>query len=66
MRVAFFAVRAFLDELADAGTQRPWLDRMMTRAELDELLSLSKTRIDEDRLSRIGANLASLAARHER
>jgi 2-methylisocitrate lyase-like PEP mutase family enzyme len=39
-----------------AGTapQRPWLDRMMTRAEVDELLGLPALRADEERLLALG------------
>lgn len=37
-RVAAHAVRSFLADLRRSGTQRGWLDRMQTRAELYELL----------------------------
>jgi len=38
LRVAMQATHAFLQMLADDGTQEEWLDMMMTRAELYELL----------------------------
>jgi methylisocitrate lyase len=59
MRVALGVVRTFLGELHEARTQRPWLDRMMTRAEIDELLGLPNIRIDEDRLLGLGAEIAT-------
>jgi 2-methylisocitrate lyase-like PEP mutase family enzyme len=54
MRVALGAVRAFLGDLRRDRTQRPWLDRMMTRAEVDELLGLPALRADEERLLALG------------
>jgi methylisocitrate lyase len=59
MRVALFAVRSFLADLALEQTQQAWLDRMVTRDELDLLLGLSRTREDEQRLADIGARLAN-------
>ncbi len=53
LRVALAAVRSFLGSLAAERTQRPWLDRMMTRAELDELVGLPAIRADEERLERL-------------
>jgi methylisocitrate lyase len=50
MRVALAAARDFLADLAVERTQRPWLERMMTRAELDDLVGLPQIRADEDRL----------------
>lgn len=37
-RVAALQVRAFYDDLLREGVQTPWLDRMLTRAELYELI----------------------------
>jgi len=51
MRVALFAVREFLGDLARVRTQVPWLDRMMTRGEVDALLGLPEIREDEERLA---------------
>ena len=59
MRVALGAVRQFLAELGTERTQRPWLERMMTRAELDELLGLTAIREREDELARAGAEIAA-------
>lgn len=53
MRVALAAVRSFLGDLAAEQTQRPWLDRMMTRAEVDELVGLPAIRADEERLEQL-------------
>jgi 2-methylisocitrate lyase-like PEP mutase family enzyme len=53
LRVALGAVRSFLGDLAAEQTQRPWLDRMMTRAELDELVGLPAIRADEERLEQL-------------
>ena len=53
MRVALAAVRSFLGDLAADQTQRPWLDRMMTRAEVDELVGLPAIRADEERLEQL-------------
>ena len=38
LRVALFAMRAFLAELGRPGAQQAWLSRMMTRQELYELI----------------------------
>lgn len=54
LRVALGAVRTFLGELREARTQRPWLERMMSRADLDELLGLPEVRTEEDRLLGLG------------
>lgn len=51
MRVALASVRDFLGGLAAERTQRPWLDRMMTRAEVDDLVGLPEIRSDEARLA---------------
>lgn len=59
MRVALGAVRAFLGDLRRDRTQRPWLDRMMTRAEVDELLGLPGLREDEERLLALGERAAA-------
>ena len=53
MRVALAAVRSFLGDLAADQTQRRWLDRMMTRAEVDELVGLPAIRADEERLEQL-------------
>jgi methylisocitrate lyase len=49
LRVALHAVRCFLADLHEAGTQRPWLERMMTRAELGTLIGLDAVREAEER-----------------
>jgi methylisocitrate lyase len=41
LRVAMHSVEQMLTALRDQGTQRPWLDRMQTRAELYDLLGYS-------------------------
>ena len=53
LRIALRAVRRFLAGLADERTQLGWIDGMMTRAELDELLGLTAIREDEERLARL-------------
>jgi methylisocitrate lyase len=53
LRVALAAVRTFLGSLAAERTQRPWLEEMMTRAELDELVGLPEIRADEERLEQV-------------
>ncbi|HYI67383.1 MAG TPA: isocitrate lyase/phosphoenolpyruvate mutase family protein [Candidatus Limnocylindrales bacterium] len=53
MRVSLHAVSAFLRDLRDDGTQIPWLDRMMTRAELDAVLDLPGVRSEEVRLTEL-------------
>lgn len=50
MRVALGTVRSFLTDLQSERTQRGWLDRMMTRAEVDELVGLPQVRAEEERL----------------
>jgi 2-methylisocitrate lyase-like PEP mutase family enzyme len=54
MRVALGAVRSFFADLHDERTQRGWIERMMTRAEVDALLGLPEIREDEIRLAEIG------------
>ena len=61
MRVALGAVRRFLADLGDARTQQPWIERMMTRAELDALIGLTAIREREDQLARAGAEIAARA-----
>jgi methylisocitrate lyase len=61
LRVALGAVRGFLADLAAERTQRGWLERMMTRAEMDELLGLTAIRENEERLE--GRARSSAAAR---
>jgi methylisocitrate lyase len=53
MRVALGAVRSFFATLAAERTQRSWLDRMMTRAEVDDLVGLPEIRADEERLAQL-------------
>jgi methylisocitrate lyase len=53
MRVALAAVRSFFGTLSAERTQRSWLDRMMTRAEVDELVGLPAIRADEERLEQL-------------
>ena len=60
MRVALGAVREFLSELGEP-TQRAWIERMMTRAELDTLIGLTAIREHEDELARAGAEIAARA-----
>jgi methylisocitrate lyase len=61
MRVALGAVREFLSDLGAARTQRAWLERMLSRAELDELIGLTAIREREDELARAGAEIAARA-----
>jgi methylisocitrate lyase len=53
LRVALAAVRGFLADLGAERTQRSWIERMMTRDEMDELLGLSAIRKNEERLDEI-------------
>lgn len=53
LRIALGSVRRFLTGLAESRTQRAWIDDMMTRAEMDELLGLNAIREDEERLARL-------------
>jgi 2-methylisocitrate lyase-like PEP mutase family enzyme len=53
LRVALGAVRAFYADLAAERTQKSWIDRMMTRAEMDDLLGLTAIRENEERLDEI-------------
>jgi 2-methylisocitrate lyase-like PEP mutase family enzyme len=53
LRVALGAVRAFYADLAAEQTQKSWIDRMMTRAEMDDLLGLTAIRENEERLDEI-------------
>jgi methylisocitrate lyase len=62
MRVALFAVRAFLDDLVSQRTQRTWLPEMMTRADVDDLLGLPEIREDEERLTRLFATEGAVEA----
>jgi methylisocitrate lyase len=61
LRVALGAVRGFLGDLAAERTQRGWIERMMTRAEMDDLLGLTAIRENEERLE--GRARSSAAAR---
>lgn len=54
LRVSLAAASAFLHDLAADRTQLPWLERMMTRADLDELVGLPQIRADETRLDARG------------
>src|SRR5205807_5155000 len=47
LRVALGAVRGFLAGLAGERTQKSWIPKMMTRAEMDELLGLTAIRENE-------------------
>jgi methylisocitrate lyase len=62
MRVALAAVREFLGDLHREETQRGWLDRMMTRAEVDELVGLPEVRADEERLAELARGSSVPAA----
>jgi methylisocitrate lyase len=53
LRVALAAVRGFLADLAAERTQKSWIEQMMTRAEMDELLGLTAIRENEERLDEI-------------
>jgi methylisocitrate lyase len=53
LRVALGAVREFFGELAATGTQKPWIDRMASRAEMDELMGLVRVREEERRLAEL-------------
>jgi methylisocitrate lyase len=52
LRVALHATREFLSDLTSAGTQTAWLDRMVSRDELADLLGLDALRASEDDLAR--------------
>lgn len=54
MRVALAAARSFLSSLGGERTQEPWLERMMSRDDLDRLLGLSAIRAEEERLEKLG------------
>jgi 2-methylisocitrate lyase-like PEP mutase family enzyme len=53
LRVALGAVRAFYADLAAERTQKGWIERMMTRAEMDDLLGLTAIREHEERLDEV-------------
>jgi methylisocitrate lyase len=53
LRVALAAVREFFADLATTGTQTAWLERMASRAEMDELMGLVRVRDDERRLAEL-------------
>ena len=57
MRVALSAVRAFLADLHAEETQLSWIDRMMSRADVDELLGLPQIREEEERLLELGRSV---------
>jgi methylisocitrate lyase len=59
LRVALQAVQEFLGDLHESGTQRPWLEQMMTRAELDALIGLTAVREAEERHLGAGEAIAS-------
>ncbi|QEC48354.1 methylisocitrate lyase [Baekduia soli] len=52
MRVAHHAAREFMASLVRERTQAGWLDRMVTRDELADLVGLTALRADEERLRR--------------
>ena len=58
LRVALGAVREFFEDVVAAGTQAAWLDRMATRAEMDELMGLDQVRADERRLAELSGATA--------
>jgi methylisocitrate lyase len=64
MRVALHAVSAFLGDLHREGTQKAWMDRMMTRQELDALLDLPGVRADEQRVTDLASGLSGIQARN--
>ncbi len=51
LRVALGAVRSFISDLVEQRTQESWLERMMSRADLDELLGLPDIREREQALA---------------
>jgi methylisocitrate lyase len=57
MRVALAAVRDFLADLRADETQLGWIDRMMSRADVDELVGLPQIRVDEERLLELGRSV---------
>ena len=57
MRVALAAVRSFLGDLRADETQLGWIDRMMPRADVDELVGLPQIREDEERLLELGRSV---------
>lgn len=65
MRVSLYAVSAFLDDLRRDGTQQQWLDRMMTRADLDALLDLPGVRADEQRITDLASSFPAAELRTE-
>jgi len=62
LRVALGAVRAFYADLAAERTQKSWIDRMMTRAEMDDLLGLTAIREHEERLDEIARSRPAAAS----
>jgi methylisocitrate lyase len=52
LRVAAHAMEAFYDDLARAGTQTAWLDRMQTRRELYELIGYHDYEALDDTIAR--------------
>ena len=61
LRIALGSVRRFLAGLGETRTQTAWIDEMMTRAEMDDLLGLTKIRDDEERLAAIGESVQRVA-----
>ena len=53
LRVALGAVREFLSVLSEEQTQKSWIPKMMTRAEMDVLLGLTAIRENEERLEEL-------------
>jgi methylisocitrate lyase len=53
LRVALGAVRAFYADLAAERAQKSWIERMITRAEMDDLLGLTAIRENEERFDEI-------------
>ncbi|HWM08462.1 MAG TPA: isocitrate lyase/phosphoenolpyruvate mutase family protein [Solirubrobacteraceae bacterium] len=59
MRVALASVRSFLADLHVEETQLGWIDRMMPRADVDELVGLPQIRDDEERLLELGRRVVA-------
>jgi 2-methylisocitrate lyase-like PEP mutase family enzyme len=60
-RVMLRAAEQFLDFLQREGTQAGWIDRMMSRDELDALVGLPQIRVNENALVRRGEHAAEVS-----
>jgi methylisocitrate lyase len=58
LRVALGAVREFFGDLLEQRTQREWLPRMMTRADVDALVGLPDIRKAEERYAALADQVA--------